>query len=39
LLQERGIDMDSTLIVRIVGGVLFVIIIAVLIQRRRSKAK
>ena len=31
--------MDSTLIVRIVAGVLVVIILAVLIQRRRSKAK
>jgi len=31
--------MDSTMIVRIVGAVLVVVILAVLIQRRRSKAK
>jgi preprotein translocase subunit SecG len=31
--------MDSTLIVRIVAGVLVVVILAVLIQRRRTKAK
>jgi preprotein translocase subunit SecG len=31
--------MDSVLIVRIVAGVLVVVILAVLIQRRRSKAK
>jgi hypothetical protein len=39
LLQERGIDMDSTLVVRIVAGVLVVVILAVLIQRRRTKVK
>jgi hypothetical protein len=39
LLKERGIDMDSTLIVRIVAGVLVVVILAVLIQRRRTKVK
>lgn len=31
--------MDSVMIVRIVAGVLIVIVVAVLIQRRRSKAK
>jgi preprotein translocase subunit SecG len=31
--------MDSTLIVRIVGAVLIVVIVAVLIQRRRTRAK
>jgi hypothetical protein len=31
--------MDSTLIVRIVAGVLVVVILAVLIQRRRTKVK
>jgi preprotein translocase subunit SecG len=31
--------MDNTLIVRIVGAVLVVIIVAVLIQRRRTKVK
>jgi hypothetical protein len=31
--------MGSTLIVRIVAGVLFVVILALLIQRRRTKVK
>jgi len=31
--------MDSTMIVRIVAGVLVVVILAVLIQRRRTKVK
>jgi hypothetical protein len=31
--------MDSTLILRIVAGVLVVVILAVLIQRRRTKVK
>ncbi len=31
--------MESTMIIRIVAGVLAVIILAVLIQRRRSRAK
>jgi preprotein translocase subunit SecG len=31
--------MDSTLIVRIVAGVLVVVILAVLIQRRRTRVK
>jgi len=31
--------MDGAVIVRIVGAVLVVVILAVLIQRRRSKAK
>jgi len=31
--------MDSTLIIRIVAGVLVVVILAVLIQRRRTKVK
>jgi hypothetical protein len=31
--------MDSALIVRIVAGVLVVVILAVLIQRRRTRAK
>jgi len=31
--------MDSTLIIRIVAGVLFVIVLVVLIQRRRTKVK
>jgi tetrahydromethanopterin S-methyltransferase subunit F len=31
--------MDSTTIIRIVAGVLFVIVLVVLIQRRRTKVK
>jgi hypothetical protein len=31
--------MDSTLIIRIVAGVLAVIVLVVLIQRRRTSAK
>lgn len=31
--------MDTTLIVRIVAGVLVVVILAVLIQRRRTRVK
>ena len=31
--------MDITLIIRIVAGVLVVVILAVLIQRRRTKVK
>lgn len=31
--------MESTMIIRIVAGVLAVIILAVLVQRRRSRAK
>jgi hypothetical protein len=31
--------MDSTTIIRIVAGVLFVIVLVILIQRRRSRVK
>lgn len=31
--------MDTTTIIRIVSGVLFVIVLAILIQRRRTKVK
>jgi hypothetical protein len=31
--------MDSTLMIRVVAGVLFVIVLVVLIQRRRTKVK
>jgi hypothetical protein len=31
--------MDNATIIRIVAGVLFVIVLVILIQRRRSKAK
>jgi hypothetical protein len=31
--------MDSAMIIRIVSGVLFVIVLAILIQRRRTRVK
>jgi hypothetical protein len=31
--------MDSTTIVRVIAGVLFVIVLVVLIQRRRTRVK
>jgi hypothetical protein len=31
--------MDSTLIIRLVAGVLFVVVLVILIQRRRTKVK
>jgi hypothetical protein len=31
--------MDSTMIIRIACGVLFVVLVAVLIQRRRTRAR
>jgi hypothetical protein len=31
--------MDSTMIIRIVAGVLFVIVLVLLVQRRRTKVK
>jgi hypothetical protein len=37
--MEGGVEMDSSLIIRIVAGVLFVIVLAVLIQRRRTRVK
>jgi hypothetical protein len=39
LLKERGVEMDTTTIIRIVAGVLVVVILAVLIQRRRTRVK
>jgi hypothetical protein len=31
--------MDTTMIIRIVAGVLFVIVLVILIQRRRTRVK
>jgi hypothetical protein len=31
--------MDSTMIIRFVAGLLFVIVLAILIQRRRTRVK
>jgi len=36
---EEGIEMDTTTIIRVVAGVLFVAILVVLIQRRRKSVK
>jgi len=38
-LLERGIALDTTMIIRIVAGVLFVIVLVILIQRRRTRVK
>jgi nitrate reductase gamma subunit len=37
LLKERGIVMDSTMIIRIAAGVLVVVGIVILVLRRRGK--
>jgi hypothetical protein len=37
--QERGKTMDSTILIRVVAGVLFVIVLGVLVQRRRTRVK
>jgi hypothetical protein len=34
--MEGGVDMGSDLIIRIVSGVLFVIVLVILVQRRRT---
>jgi len=31
--------MDSTLLIRVVAGVLFVVVLVVLVQRRRTRVK
>jgi len=36
---ERDMDLDQITIIRIVAGVLAVIILVILIQRRRTKVK
>jgi hypothetical protein len=36
--KERRFNMNSVTLIQIVSGVLFVIVLGVLIQRRRSKA-
>jgi len=37
LIQGGGGEMDSTTIIRILSGLLFVIVLGVLVQRRRSR--
>jgi hypothetical protein len=39
LLKERKVEMDSVTIVRVIAGILFVIVLIVLIQRRRTRVK
>ncbi len=36
---ERNLSMDGTMVIRIVAGVLFVVVLVVLIQRRRTRVK
>jgi hypothetical protein len=36
---ERGIAMDSSTLIRVAAGVLFVIVLVILIQRRRKSVK
>jgi hypothetical protein len=37
--QRKEAAMDGTTIIRIVAGVLFVIVLVILIQRRRTRVK
>jgi hypothetical protein len=37
--EKGGFDMDGTTIIRIAAGVLFVIVLVILIQRRRTRIK
>jgi hypothetical protein len=39
-IEKRGkLTMDSPTIIRIVSGVLFVVVLVILIQRRRTRVK
>jgi hypothetical protein len=38
-MNERNLNMDGTMVIRIVAGVLFVVVLVVLIQRRRTRVK
>jgi hypothetical protein len=35
----KGSEMDTNMIIRVVAGMLFVVVLAVLIQRRRTRVK
>jgi hypothetical protein len=37
--ERRGISMDNVMIIRVVAGALFVIVLVLLIQRRRTRVK
>jgi hypothetical protein len=39
LFAERGKVMDSATIIRVVAGVLFVVVLVIVIQRRRTRVK
>jgi hypothetical protein len=39
LVERKGFTMDSTTLIRVVSAVMFVIVLVVLIQRRRSRVK
>jgi hypothetical protein len=36
---RKDLKMDSNMIIRVVAGLLFVVVLAVLIQRRRTRVK
>jgi hypothetical protein len=38
-MNERNLKMDGTMVIRIVAGVLFVVVLVILIQRRRTRVK
>jgi hypothetical protein len=38
-MNERNLKMDGTMVIRIVAGVLFVVVLVVLVQRRRTRVK
>jgi len=37
--REKEVVMDTVMLIRVIGGVLFVVVLAVLIQRRRTHVK
>jgi hypothetical protein len=39
VIEGRRIDVDSVLIIRAVAGVLFVVVLGILIQRRRTSVQ
>jgi hypothetical protein len=39
IFKRKGLDMDNVTLIRIISGVLFVIVLGILIQRRRTSVK
>jgi hypothetical protein len=37
--KKGGFKMDSTTLIRVVAGVLFVVVLVILVQRRRTRVK